>query len=79
MLRALSCASSRTASGLVVNVLGKKVNGIIVGDHFYYVITAPYIGELVVDGRIRDLDGLSEIDMPAYFQHADATLIGTLC
>ncbi|PYU60757.1 MAG: hypothetical protein DMG56_14935 [Acidobacteria bacterium] len=63
------------ASGLVVNLLGKKVNGIIVGDHFYYVITAPHIGELVVDGRIRDLDGLSEIDMPAYFQHADATLI----
>jgi len=63
---------------LVVNLLDKKVNGIIVGDHFYYVITAPHIGELVVDARIRDLDGLSEIDMPAYFQHADATLIGNV-
>ena len=38
-------------------------------------MTATRIGGLVIDRRIRDLDGLSEIDMPAYFQHADATLI----
>ena len=41
-------------------------------------MTAPHIGGLVVDGRIRDLHGLSEIDMPAYFQHPDATLIGNV-
>ena len=62
----------------LMRLLGEKVNGIIVGDHFYYVMTATRIGGLVVDGRIRDLDGLSEIDMPAYFQHADATLIGNV-
>src|SRR5207253_316891 len=45
VLRALSCASSRTASGLVVSLLGEKVNGIIVGDNlFYYVMTATRIG-----------------------------------
>ena len=32
----------------------------------------------MVDGSIRDLDGLSEIDLPAYFRHADPTPIGNV-
>jgi len=32
-------------------------------------------GGLVVDGSIRDLDGISEIDMPAYFRDVDPTPI----
>ncbi len=53
---------------LVVDIFGKKVNGTIVGDNlFYYVMKATHGGGLVVDGSIRDLDGLSEIDMPGYF------------
>jgi regulator of RNase E activity RraA len=64
---------------LVVDLLGKKVNGTIVGDNlFYYVMTVTHGGGLVVDGSIRDLDGLSEIDMPAYFRHADPTPIGNV-
>jgi regulator of RNase E activity RraA len=35
-------------------------------------------GGLVVDGSVRDLDGLSEIDMPAYFRSADPTPIGNV-
>lgn len=61
---------------LVVDLFGKKVNGTIVGDNlFYYVMKATHSGGLVVDGSIRDLDGLSQIDMPAYFRAADPTPI----
>ncbi|HEX6806283.1 MAG TPA: hypothetical protein VF133_21600 [Terriglobales bacterium] len=62
---------------LVVDLFGKKVNGTIVGDNlFFYVNQATHGGGLVVDGSIRDLDGISEIDMPAYFRAVDPTPIG---
>jgi 4-hydroxy-4-methyl-2-oxoglutarate aldolase len=64
---------------LVVDLFGKKVNGTIVGDNlFYYVMKATHGGGLVVDGSIRDLDGLSEIDMPGYFVSVDPTPIGNV-
>jgi 4-hydroxy-4-methyl-2-oxoglutarate aldolase len=64
---------------LVVDLFGKKVNGTIVGDNlFYYVMKATHGGGLVVDGSIRDLDGLSEIDMPGYFKAVDPTPIGNV-
>ena len=64
---------------LVVDLFGKKVDGMIVGDNlFYYVMKAMKSGGLVVDGSIRDLDGLSEIDMPGYFRSADPTPIGNV-
>jgi regulator of RNase E activity RraA len=64
---------------LVVDLFGKKVNGTIVGDNlFYYVMQATHAGGLVVDGSVRDLDGLSEIDMPAYFRSVDPTPIGNV-
>lgn len=64
---------------LVVDLFGKKVDGTIVGDNlFYYVMKATHGGGLVVDGSIRDLDGLSQIDMPGYFLHADPTPIGNV-
>ena len=54
---------------LVVDLFGKKVDGTIVGDNlFYYVMKATHGGGLVVDGSIRDLDGISQIDMPGYFR-----------
>jgi 4-hydroxy-4-methyl-2-oxoglutarate aldolase len=62
---------------LVVDLFGKKVNGTIVGDNlFYYTMRATHSGGLVVDGSIRDLDGISQIDMPAYFRAVDPTPIG---
>jgi 4-hydroxy-4-methyl-2-oxoglutarate aldolase len=62
---------------LVVDLFGKKVNGTIVGDNlFYYVMTATRKGGLVVDGSVRDLDGISEIDMPGYIRGTDPTPIG---
>src|SRR5271157_82936 len=61
---------------LVVDLYGKKEGGTIVGDNlFYYVMKATHGGGLVVDGSLRDLDGLSEIDMPGYFRAADPTPI----
>ena len=64
---------------LVVDIFGKKVNGTIVGDNlFYYVSKATHGGGLVVDGSIRDLNGISEIDMPAYFRSVDPTPIGNV-
>ena len=64
---------------LVVDLFGKKVNGTIVGDNlFFYVNQATHVGGLVVDGSIRDLNGISEIDMPAYFRFVDPTPIGNV-
>jgi 4-hydroxy-4-methyl-2-oxoglutarate aldolase len=64
---------------LVVDLFGKKVDGTIVGDNlFYYVMKATNSGGLVVDGSIRDLDGIAKIDMPAYFRSADPTPIGNV-
>jgi 4-hydroxy-4-methyl-2-oxoglutarate aldolase len=64
---------------LVVDLFGKKVNGTIVGDNlFYYTMQATHSGGLVVDGAIRDLNGISEIDMPAYFRSVDPTPIGNV-
>jgi len=64
---------------LVVDIFGKKVDGTIVGDNlFYYVNQATHGGGLVVDGSVRDLDGIAEIDMPAYFRSVDPTPIGNV-
>jgi 4-hydroxy-4-methyl-2-oxoglutarate aldolase len=64
---------------LIVDLFGKKVNGTIVGDNlFFYVMKATHGAGLVVDGSVRDLDGISEIDMPAYFRAVDPTPIGNV-
>lgn len=64
---------------LVVDIFDKKVDGTIVGDNlFYYVNQATHGGGLVVDGSVRDLDGISEIDMAAYFRSVDPTPIGNV-
>jgi 4-hydroxy-4-methyl-2-oxoglutarate aldolase len=62
---------------LVVDLFGKKEGGTIVGDNlFYYVKKATGGGGLVVDGSVRDLNGIAEIDMPAYVRAVDPTPIG---
>jgi 4-hydroxy-4-methyl-2-oxoglutarate aldolase len=64
---------------LVVDMFNKKVNGTIVGDNlYYYVMTATHKGGLVVDGSVRDLDGIAEIDMPGYIRSTDPTPIGNV-
>lgn len=64
---------------LVVDLFGKKVNGTMVGDNlFYYIYKTTKTGGLVVDGSVRDLEGLSEIPMPSYFRAVDPTPIGNV-
>lgn len=64
---------------LVVDMFGKKVNGTIVGDNlFFYVNQVTHGGGMVVDGSVRDLEGIFAIDMPAYFRAVDPTPIGNV-
>ena len=59
---------------LVVDLFGQQEGGTIVGDNlFYYVMKATRNGGLVVDGAIRDLEGISQMHMPAYFRAAHPT------
>ncbi len=68
---------------LVVDLFGKVDGGTMVGDNlFYYIMKTTKSAGMVVDGAIRDLQGDSEMDMPAYFRKAhpsaiaDVTLTG---
>ena len=64
---------------LVVDLFGMKENGTIVGDNlFYYVMKATHGGGLVVDGAVRDLDGISGMDMPAYVRSVHPSAIGNV-
>jgi 4-hydroxy-4-methyl-2-oxoglutarate aldolase len=61
---------------LVVDLFGKKEGGTIVGDNlFYYIMKATSSAGIVLDGSIRDLEGIAAMPMPAYFRHAHPTPI----
>lgn len=61
---------------LVVDLFGQGEGGTIVGDNlFYYIMKTTKGGGLVVDGAIRDLDGISAMDMPAYFRTAHPSFL----
>jgi 4-hydroxy-4-methyl-2-oxoglutarate aldolase len=62
---------------LVVDLMGRKDGGTLVGDNlFYYVMTATHGAGIVIDGSIRDWEGIRLMDMPAYFRHADPSILG---
>jgi 4-hydroxy-4-methyl-2-oxoglutarate aldolase len=64
---------------LVVDLFGQGEGGTIVGDNlFYYIMKATKAAGLVVDGSIRDLEGIAGMDMPAYFRHAHPSAIGNV-
>jgi regulator of RNase E activity RraA len=64
---------------LVVDLFGKEEGGTIVGDNlFYYVMKATQSGGLVVDGSIRDLDGIAQLPMAAYYRHAHPSAINNV-
>jgi 4-hydroxy-4-methyl-2-oxoglutarate aldolase len=61
---------------LVVDLYGKKEGGTIVGDNlFYYIMKTTKNGGLVVDGAIRDLEGIAQMDMPAYYRSSNPSWI----
>jgi regulator of RNase E activity RraA len=64
---------------LVVDLFGQQEGGTIVGDNlFYYIMTTTKNGGLVVDGAIRDLDGISQMPMPAYFRDVHPSAINNV-
>ncbi|HJT87520.1 MAG TPA: hypothetical protein VJ732_06680, partial [Bryobacteraceae bacterium] len=64
---------------LVVDLFGKNDGGTIVGDNlFYYMLKTARAAGLVVDGGIRDLDGIASMEMPAYFRHAHPSAIADI-
>jgi len=64
---------------LVVDLFGKNEDGTIVGDNlFYYIMKTTKTGGIVVDGSIRDLEGISEMDMPLYYRHAHPSYIANV-
>jgi 4-hydroxy-4-methyl-2-oxoglutarate aldolase len=61
---------------LVVDLFGQGDGGTIVGDNlFYYIMKTTKGAGLVVDGAIRDLEGIAGMDMPAYFRHAHPSFL----
>src|SRR6266852_675612 len=64
---------------LVVDLFGKVDGGTIVGDNlFYYIMKTTKTGGIVVDGAVRDLEGISEMDMPAYFRRTHPSAIANV-
>ncbi len=63
---------------LVVDLFGKIEGGTIVGDNLATAIYAETKTGLVVDGAVRDLEGIFPIGMPLYFRGAHPTPIGNV-
>lgn len=64
---------------LVADLFGMNQNGTIVGDNlFYYIMRATNGAGLVVDGAIRDLEGIRTMKMPAYFRSVHPSAIGNV-
>jgi regulator of RNase E activity RraA len=63
----------------VVDLFGKSEGGTIVGDNlFYYIMKATKNAGIVIDGAIRDLTGIQDMMMPAYFRSAHPTAIANV-
>jgi len=61
---------------MVADLFGKEENGTFVGDNLAtYIYQATHTG-MVIDGAIRDLEGIFPIPMAAYFRGVHPTPIG---
>lgn len=63
---------------LVADLFGKIDGGTIVGDNLAYYISQVAKSGLVVDGAIRDLEGIFPLDMGAYFRGTHPTAIANV-
>ena len=60
----------------VVDLFGKEEGGSIVGDNLAMAVkSATKWGGIVVDGAIRDLEGIHPLDMAVYYKHATPSAI----
>jgi 4-hydroxy-4-methyl-2-oxoglutarate aldolase len=70
--------SLRPGDVLVVDLFGKIEQGTIVGDNLATAIYAATKTGFVVDGAVRDLEGIYPIEMAVYFRGAHPTPIGNV-
>ncbi len=60
---------------IVIDSFGSMPVGGIIGDNLAYYISKKTGTGFVIDGPIRDLDGISEWDMPGFFAGAEPSFI----
>lgn len=60
---------------MVADIFGKVVNGTVVGDNLGTAVATRTGVGAVIDGGVRDLDGLRELDANFYFRDTDPTPI----
>jgi len=64
---------------VVVDLFGKKEGGTFVGDNlFYYIMRATKGAGMVIDGSVRDLQGIADMEMPGYIRDVDPSAIGNV-
>jgi regulator of RNase E activity RraA len=64
---------------LVVDLFGKENGGSVVGDNLASAIQgATKTGGIVVDGSIRDLEGITPLGLPVYTRHAHPSAIANV-
>lgn len=64
---------------LVVDLFGKEEGGSVVGDNLAMAVKgATKWGGIIVDGAIRDLEGIQPMDMAIYFRHATPSAIANV-
>ncbi len=64
---------------VVVDLFGKKDGGTFVGDNlFYYIMRATNGAGMIIDGSIRDLEGIAPMGMPAYIRDTHPSAIGNV-
>jgi 4-hydroxy-4-methyl-2-oxoglutarate aldolase len=60
---------------VVVDLFGKNEYGTFVGDNLAYYIMEKTKTGIVVNGAVRDLEGIATFDLPVYYKHAHPTPI----
>jgi regulator of RNase E activity RraA len=63
---------------IVVDLFGKVENGTFVGDNLATAIYAASRTGMVIDGAVRDLEGIQPIPMAAYIRGVHPTAIGNV-
>jgi len=64
---------------IVVDLFGKKDGGTFVGDNlFYYIMKTTRSAGIVIDGAVRDLEGIANMKMPAYVRDVHPSAISNV-
>jgi 4-hydroxy-4-methyl-2-oxoglutarate aldolase len=62
---------------LVIDMYGKVDGGGLIGDNlYYYIMKATKGGGLVINGSVRDIEGITDIKLPAYVRTITPTWFG---